>query len=402
MPRFGRDTQVNTLIGCGHFLSHYYQLCLPPLFVIWQRAFGVSYAELGLSVALMAVTTAAAQTPVGFLVDRYGARRFLIAGALLMALSVAAMGLATAFWQVVVLAMLSGLGNSVIHPADYAILSGSVGRDRIGRSFSLHTFVGYVGFAVAPPMTAALILLIGWRATLLLIGLAGVPVVAAIVWQSRILVDQKRSPETGAAAAKASARMLFSRSILLFFGFYMASSMAGAGIQSWLITVLHRTHGLSLEAASAALTGYMVGMMAGVLLGGWVADRSDRHFLFVLVLTIVGAGLMLMVDLIPAADLATMVLLFVSGLALGASRTPRDVMVKDAAPPGQIGKVFGFVSAGLALGGAIMPVPYGMLIDAGRPDLVLVVVAALWLASLLFMGSARAGGRAEAVQAAAE
>lgn len=402
MPRFGRDTQVNTLIGCGHFLSHYYQLCLPPLFVIWQRAFGVSYAELGLSVALMAVTTAAAQTPVGFLVDRYGARRFLIAGALLMALSVAAMGLATAFWQVVVLAMLSGLGNSVIHPADYAILSGSVGRDRIGRSFSLHTFVGYVGFAVAPPMTAALILLIGWRATLLLIGLAGVPVVAAIVWQSRILVDQKRSPETGAAAAKASARMLFSRSILLFFGFYMVSSMAGAGIQSWLITVLHRTHGLSLEAASAALTGYMVGMMAGVLLGGWVADRSDRHFLFVLVLTIVGAGLMLMVDLIPAADLATMVLLFVSGLALGASRTPRDVMVKDAAPPGQIGKVFGFVSAGLALGGAIMPVPYGMLIDAGRPDLVLVVVAALWLASLLFMGSARAGGRAEAVQAAAE
>lgn len=402
MPRFGRDTQVNTLIGCGHFLSHYYQLCLPPLFVIWQRAFGVSYAELGLSVALMAVTTAAAQTPVGFLVDRYGARRFLIAGALLMALSVAAMGLATAFWQVVVLAMLSGLGNSVIHPADYAILSGSVGRDRIGRSFSLHTFVGYVGFAVAPPMTAALILLIGWRATLLLIGLAGVPVVAAIVWQSRILVDQKRSPETGAAAAKASARMLFSRSILLFFGFYMASSMAGAGIQSWLITVLHRTHGLSLEAASAALTGYMVGMMAGVLLGGWVADRSDRHFLFVLVLTIVGAGLMLMVDLIPAADLVTMVLLFVSGVALGASRTPRDVMVKDAAPPGQIGKVFGFVSAGLALGGAIMPVPYGMLIDAGRPDLVLVVVAALWLASLLFMGSARAGGRAEAVQAAAE
>ena len=36
-----------------------------------------------------------------------------------------------------------------------------------------------------------------------------------------------------------------------------------------------------------------------------------------------------------------------AAMALGASRTPRDVMVKDAAPPGQIGKVFGFVSAGL-------------------------------------------------------
>ena len=69
-------------------------------------------------------------------------------------------------------------------------------------------------------------------------------------------------------------------------------------------------------------------------------------------------------------------------------------MVKDAAPPGQIGKVFGFVSSGLALGGAIMPVPYGMLIDAGRPDLVLVLVAGLWLVSLLFAGSARATRRA--------
>jgi len=36
----------------------------------------------------------------------------------LMTLSIAAMGLATAYWQVVGLALLSGVGNSVIHPAD--------------------------------------------------------------------------------------------------------------------------------------------------------------------------------------------------------------------------------------------------------------------------------------------
>ena len=95
-------------------------------------------------------------------------------------------------------------------------------------------------------------------------------------------------------------------------------------------------------------------------------------------------------------------MMFVGGLAIGASRTPRDVMVKDAAPPGQIGKVFGFVSAGMSLGGAIMPVPYGMLIDAGRPDLVLVVVAGLWLVSLLFVGSARASFRRAPVAVPAE
>src|SRR5437879_9508583 len=109
--------------------------------------------------ALMSGTTAIVQAPIGFLVDRYGARRFLIAGTLLMTLAIAAMGLATAYWQIVLLAMLSGLGSSVIHPADYAILSGSVNTARIGRSFSLHTFVGSVGLAVAPSVTAFFMLM---------------------------------------------------------------------------------------------------------------------------------------------------------------------------------------------------------------------------------------------------
>jgi MFS family permease len=402
VPKFGPDARVNTLIGSGHFLSHYYQLCLPPMFIAWQPAFGVSYAELGLAMALMSGTTAVVQAPIGFLVDRYGARRFLVGGTLLMTLSIAAMGLATAYWQIVLLAMVSGLGNSVIHPADYAILSGSVDRARIGRSFALHTFVGHVGFAAAPPVTAALMLLIGWRHTLLLIGLLGVPVVLAILWQSRILNEQRRPQREREPGFLADLRQLVSRPILMFFGFFMVSSMAGAGIQSWLITVLHSTYGLTLESASSALTGYMIGTMSGVLLGGWVADRTDRHLAFVVVLTVVGAGLLLWVDLVPMIQLATVAMLFVGGVTIGASRTPRDVMVKDAAPPGQIGKVFGFVSAGMSLGGAIMPVPYGMLIDAGRPDLVLVVVAGLWLVSLLFVGSARASFRREPIAVPAE
>jgi MFS family permease len=59
-----------------------YSLCLPPLFLAWQSAFDVSFTELGLAVALMPGASAILQTPVGFVVDRYGARRFLIGGAL--------------------------------------------------------------------------------------------------------------------------------------------------------------------------------------------------------------------------------------------------------------------------------------------------------------------------------
>jgi MFS family permease len=93
----GRDARINLLISTGHFLSHFYQLCLPPLFLVWQRQFDISFAELGLSVVLMTGTAAVLQTPVGFLVDRYGARPFLIGGALVMSIAIALMAFATAF-----------------------------------------------------------------------------------------------------------------------------------------------------------------------------------------------------------------------------------------------------------------------------------------------------------------
>ena len=399
---FGRDSRVNALLGAGHFLSHFYQLCLPPVFIAWQQAFGVSFAELGLAMAVMSAAAALLQTPMGFLVDRYGARPFLIGGTLMMTLSIAAMGFATAYWQVVGLALLSGVGNSVIHPSDYAILSGSVDRAKLGRSFAFHTFVGHIGFAAAPPATAALMLLLGWRGALMFVGLLGLPVVLAIFWQSGILIDQARRPRTRADTRISGAGLLLSRSVLMFFAFFMVSSMAGAGIQSWLITVLHQVHGLAVGAASSALTGYMIGMIGGVLVGGWVADRTDRHLPFVVILTIGAAALLLLTGIVSLAELPTIGVLFVAGIMTGASRTPRDVMVKDTAPPGQIGKVFGFVSSGMSLGGAIMPVPYGMIIDAGRPDLVLVVVAALLMASLLCAGGARFGFRRAAVPVAAE
>lgn len=402
LPSLSRDARVNTLIGAGHFLSHFYVLCLPPLFLAWQADFGASFAELGLSVTLTAIASAVLQTPMGFMVDRYGAKPFLIGGTLMMALPLAAMSLATAFWQVLVLAFLSGIGNSVFHPADYAILAGSVNRDRMGRAFAFHTFTGNLGFATAPTASAGLLVLLGWRATVVALALLAIPVVLTILWQSPILKDQMRARDAKPAGARSSLEVLLSRPILLFFAFFLLSSMAGSGLQAWLITVLHESRGFALEAASAALTGYVVGGAAGTLVGGWVADRTTRHLLFTVVLTVLAAGLVLVVAFHPMAAPATAAVLFAAGLLTGSSRTPRDVMVKDAAPAGEVGKVFGFVSAGLPLGQALTPTPFGALIDMNRPDLVLVLSAVLLLASLLFVGSARASTKHEPLVAAAE
>ncbi len=71
------------LIGNGHFLSHFYVLCLPSIFLIWQSTFHVGIAELGMTIMFMSGTTALLQTPVSLRVDHHGARPLLVGGALI-------------------------------------------------------------------------------------------------------------------------------------------------------------------------------------------------------------------------------------------------------------------------------------------------------------------------------
>src|SRR6266851_424184 len=144
------DVRIIGLISAAHFVSHYYILLLPPLFAFIRADYGVSYTELGLAIATFNVVSAAFQTPAGFLIDWIGARLILTAGLVLGAAAVMAMGLVPSFRVLVVMMALNGLANTAYHPADYAILSHLVSSERIGRAFSVHTFSGMLGTALAP------------------------------------------------------------------------------------------------------------------------------------------------------------------------------------------------------------------------------------------------------------
>jgi MFS family permease len=96
------------------------------------------------------VISVLAQTPVGFMTDKLGSRRLLIAALLLGGAAFASFALIPTYpWLFVVMACV-GLANAVYHPADYDLLNAAVAPERVGRAFSYHTFSGYVGFGLAP------------------------------------------------------------------------------------------------------------------------------------------------------------------------------------------------------------------------------------------------------------
>src|SRR6478735_4692954 len=178
-----RATELRIISGvsAAHFLSHFYFLVLPPVF-LWVRAdYGVSYTELGLAIAVFNGVSAVFQTPAGFLADRIGPYTVLIWGLLLEAIAFALVGLVPSYWFLVAMFAVAGLANTVYHPADYALLSHHVAKERVGSAFSFHTFSGILGGAVAPATVLMLQALVGWRGAFVVSGLLGLMAVVVLL-----------------------------------------------------------------------------------------------------------------------------------------------------------------------------------------------------------------------------
>ena len=150
LPAARDDRKIVGLIGLAHFNSHVYFLILPPLFAYIRADYGLSYTQLGAAISVFNIVSAVLQTPTGFLVDRVGARNILIAGLLVGAGGVAFAAALPSYWALVTGFAIAGLANTVYHPAHYTILSHRIPARRIGRAFSIHSFFGMLGSAVAP------------------------------------------------------------------------------------------------------------------------------------------------------------------------------------------------------------------------------------------------------------
>jgi len=373
-----RNLQVLALIGSGHGVSHFYMLALPPLFPLLRAELDVSYAALGLLVTMFNVATGAAQIPAGFLVDRFGARRLLLLGLAIMGTAMTALGFAPTYWLMLALVAAAGIGNSVFHPADYAVLSTSVERAWLGRAFSIHTFTGNIGFMLAPAAMIALTAAFGWRNALIVAGMLAFAVLGAMLACGSVLQGETRKAEPGGrkpATAGGARRFLLSAPILLLFGFYMLNAMFVSGVQSFSVTALNGLYAIDLAFANAILTAFLIASAGGVLLGGMIADRTDRYVMVTVGAFGAVALLMLAVGLLPLPAAVILGAFILIGLLQGGVRTSRDMMVRKVTPPGATGRVFAFVMTGLNVGGAITPVLFGFLLDHGAPQLVFLLMA---------------------------
>jgi MFS family permease len=395
-PERKRYVAIMSLIGSGHGVSHFHLLALPPLFPVLKDAFDVSYAALGLLVTLMNLAAGLVQLPAGFLVDRLGAPKVLIAGLALSGLSIALIGLAPSYWVVLILVVLAGIGNSVFHPADYAILNTSIEPSRLGRAFAMHTFTGNLGFVAAPTTMILLSSLFGWRVAVGIAGGLALVIVILVQRYGYLLMESGHDASAPGPARKsrsAGIGPILTLAVVAMFIFFILVSMVTSGMQSFSVAALVTHQGTGLAAANTILTAFLVAGACGVLLGGPLADRTTHHAKIAAGALLGSAILLLLVGQAQLPYLVLIAVFVAVGLMQGVVRPSRDMMVRAVTPPGATGRVFGFVSAGLNLGGAVTPLLFGYMIDLGHARWVFVFMSLILVLGIATIAIVKAQDR---------
>ncbi len=379
-----RRTDDFRLIGgvsAAHFISHFYLLVLPPLFIFVRADYAVSYTELGLALTALNGVSAVLQTHAGMLVDRVNARLVLVAGIALGAVALAIAAAVDSFWVLIAMFALLGVANTVYHPADYALLSRHVAPERMSQAYSVHSFAGMLGSAATPGSVLFLQGLFGWRGAFLGAAAFGFVIAAVLLFQ-RDGEPTHAPAKPHAAATGSNWSLLFSAPIMANFMFFMLLAFCGFGLQNFTVVALGALYGTTAVTANAALTGYLALSALGVLIGGWIAGRIAGHRLAVSLgmLTTVAA-----VVLIGSVDLGTLLLIAVmslSGLCSGMVMPSRDMIVREVTPPGAFGRVFGFVTNGFNIAGIIAPLIFGAMLDHGAPRAMFFAIAVFALLSI--------------------
>lgn len=375
------------LLGSGHMMSHFYSNTLPPLMPLLNEDLGISYTMLGAVLSIRGIMSSGMQVPAGFLVDRYGAKLLLSIGLALCAAGTIMMAMAVDYWMILLGCVVLGFGNSPFHPADYSIMAGSIKESYIGRAFSLHSFSGNLGNALAPMVLIGITSFFNWRVSLMVAGICGFVILAGLMTQWKYLAEDampqskkkkkkaEESEENQPSTWEVTRYILTSPAILFLFLFYCLNHIAGGGLKNFAIAGLSETHDTNLAVANAAFTAFLVASAGGVLVGGWIADRTRHHEAIAVVGLGISAAVVLLVGIYDVPGILLVTIFAFAGLVNGLIGPARDMLIRRASPKGSMGKVFGFVFSGQTIGSAVAPLLFGLMIDFGLPAWIFYVSA---------------------------
>ena len=338
-----------------------------------KEQLGLNETEFGLLAATPVLSGSLIRVPLGIWTDRFGGRIVLFVLMLACVIPIYLMQFATEFWQFLVIGLFVGLAGG----------SFSVGTPYVARWFNkdkqglaMGVFgAGNAGSAVNKLIAPAIIVAAGWQMVPTVYAVIML-VTAVLFWffsysDPKHLVSSKVSLGEQLALMKDPAVLRYCQYYSVVFGGYVALAL-------WMVRYYVGEYGFSLQ--SAAFLAACFSLPGGVLraLGGWMSDKYGAYKVTWGVMWV--TWVVCFILSYPQTDFviqtakgpqtfhiglnATMftILLFVAGVAMAVGKASVFKFVADDFPT-NIGAVSGVVGLAGGLGGWLLPIMFGVLLD---------------------------------------
>ena len=361
-----------------------------------KKALNLSSTEFGLLTATPVLTGSLIRVPLGIWTDKYGGR---IVMTILMLVTVPAiwlMAYATQYWHFLAIGLFVGLAGG----------SFSVGTPYVARwfpknrqGFAMGVYgAGNSGAAVNKFVAPALVVAFGWTM---------VPQVYAAIMLGTVLLFWLFSASDPAHRVPSNTRfsdqlkMLKDPKVLKYCQYYSIVFGGYVALSLWMVQYYVGEYGLDIRAA--ALLAACFSLPGGVLraVGGWLSDKHGAHSVTWWVLWVSWICLFLLSYPQTEFTIVTVdgprsfhiglnvytftVLMFILGIAWAFGKASVFKYISDDYP-GNIGTVSGIVGLAGGLGGFILPILFGALMDLTgiRSSAFMLMYGVVWV-SLIWM-----------------
>lgn len=339
-----------------------------------QQEFGWSYTQISLATSLRGLEMGIFAPIVGFLVDRFGSRKLLLGGTIVIGIGLVLLSFTQSLLMFYLCFLFIALGaggcTSVVTMTAVAIWF----KKNVGLALGIMAS-GFGAGGLIIPLIVSMIDASGWRLTLVILGvgmwLLGVPLSLIVrdrpdqlglspdgpLTESSTTSDQGESPEK---TKRAFLEMIKKRSFLYLNIAETVRMMTVTAVVTHLMPYLSSI-GIPRAASGAVAAALPLVSIVGRFGFGWWGDRFDKRIVLATTFFLMSAGVFAFCYVQSFWVLLLFILLFAPGF--GGSMVLRGAILQEYYGMASFGKMLGIVLGSASIGGIIGPTLAGWAFD---------------------------------------
>lgn len=350
------------IIGLTHLLNDSLQAVIPAMFPILEESLGLTFTQLGLIAFTLNMVASVMQPVIGVYTDKHPMPYALPIGLTSSMFGMLGLAFAPNFGIILLSVFFIGIGSATFHPEGSRVAHLAAGPRR-GFAQSIFQVGGNAGQALAPVITALVLVPLGQFGAIWFVLVAGLAVILltyiARWYKQQITMIQNSQKEISTMKKKIAPKKALTFAIIVLVFVVFVRSWYHAAILNFYSFFAIEIYGVTIAKAQFYVFSFLFMGAVGTFIGGPLADRFGKR-------NIIAASFVVPAPLALALPYVNQVLAIVLLLIIGISLLSSfsvAVVYAQMLVPGKIGTMSGLI-VGLAFGmGAIGAVLFGIFID---------------------------------------